>query len=84
MYWLKSEMAEELKDTNNRIYEDAPDELNDAKYIVTVGDICTIKINEQLRMPNLSVIDFKTKRHKTLSLEQMKMPMLPLVASLRE
>ena len=45
-------MAEELKDTNNRIYEDAPDELNDAKYIVTVGDICTIKINEQLRMPN--------------------------------
>ena len=65
-------MAVELKDTNNRIYEDAPDELNDANYIVTVGDICTIKINEQLRMPNLSVIDFKTKRHKALSLEQKK------------
>ena len=72
MYRLKSEMAKELKDTDNRIYEDAPDELNDAKYIVTVGDICTIKINEQLRMPNLSIIDFKTKRHKALSLEQKK------------
>ena len=63
-------MAEELKDTDNRIYEDAPDELNDAEYIITVGDICTIKINGQVRMPDLSIIDFKTKRDNPLSSEQ--------------
>ena len=63
-------MAEELKDTNNRIYEDAPDELNDTEYIITVGDICTIKINGQVRMPNLSIVDFKTKRDSPLSEEQ--------------
>ena len=70
MYKLRPEMAEELKDTDNRIYEDAPDELNDAEYIITVGDICTIKINGQVRMPDLSIIDFKTKRDNPLSSEQ--------------
>ena len=62
-------MAQELKDTTNRIYQNAPSGLND-EYIITVGDICTIKINEQVRMPNLSIIDFKTKRDSPLSSEQ--------------
>ena len=53
-------MAQELKDTTNRIYQNAPAGLN-AEYIITVGDICTIKINEQVRMPDLSIVDFKTK-----------------------
>ena len=59
-----------MKDTDNKIYEDAPDELNDTEYIITVGDICTIKINEQVGMPDLSIIDFKTKRDCPLSSEQ--------------
>ena len=63
-------MAQELKDTTNRIYQNAPAGLN-VEYIITVGDICTIKINEQVRMPDLSIIDFKTKRDCPLSAEQM-------------
>ena len=62
-------MAQELKDTTNRIYQNAPAGLN-VEYIITVGDICTIKINEQVRMPDLSIIDFKTKRDCPLSAEQ--------------
>jgi len=62
-------MAQELKDTTSRIYQNAPAGLN-AEYIITVGDICTIKINEQVRMPDLSIIDFKTKRDSPLSSEQ--------------
>ena len=62
-------MAQELKDTTNRIYQNAPAGLN-TEYIITVGDICTIKINEQVNMPDLSIIDFKTKRNRPLSLKQ--------------
>ena len=62
-------MAQELKYTTNRIYQNAPAGLND-EYIITVGDICTIKINEQVRMPDLSIIDYKTKRNSPLSSEQ--------------
>ena len=69
MYKLRPEMAQELKDTASRIYQNAPTGLN-AEYIITVGDICTIKINEQIRMPDLSIIDFKTKRDSFLSSEQ--------------
>ncbi|HIM86328.1 MAG TPA: DUF359 domain-containing protein [Candidatus Poseidoniales archaeon] len=69
MYKLRPEMAQELKDTTSRIYKNAPAGLN-AEYIITVGDICTIKINEQVRMPDLSIIDFKTKRDSPLSSEQ--------------
>ena len=62
-------MAQELKDTTNRIYQNAPTGLK-SEYIITVGDICTIKINEQVKMPDLSIIDFKTKRDSPLSEEQ--------------
>ena len=70
MYNLRPEMARELKDTNNRICQNAPAGLSDTKCIITVGDICTIKIYEQARMPDLSIIDFKTKRNIPLSLEE--------------
>ena len=63
-------MARELKDTNNRICQNAPAGLSDTKCIITVGDVCTIKIYEQARMPDLSIIDFKTKRNRPLSLKQ--------------
>ena len=48
-------MAQELKDTANKIYQNAPVGLND-EYIITVGDICTMKINEQVKMPDLSTV----------------------------
>ena len=71
MYKLQPEMARELKNTNNRIYQNAPAGLSNTKCIITVGDVCTIKIYEQARMPDLSIIDFKTKRDNPLSVDQM-------------
>ena len=56
-------MAEELKTTNSEIYAKAPSSLNQSDYIATVGDICTIKIIEEIRVPNLMIIDYKTKRN---------------------
>ena len=55
-------MAEELRNSNRKIYQESPDFLLNSEYIVTVGDICTIKIFEEIREPNLSIIDMKTKR----------------------
>ena len=44
MYILKPGMAQELKDTENEVYLESPDFLNETEYIATIGDICTIKI----------------------------------------
>jgi len=44
MYILKPEMAEELRETKNKIYQKSPESLTDSNYIATIGDICTIKI----------------------------------------
>ena len=72
MYILKSEMAYELKDTNGEIYLDAPEFLKDSKFIATVGDICTIKVFEQIREPNLAIVDLKTKRNTPLDSNQLR------------
>ena len=65
-------MAEELKTTNSEIYAKAPSSLNQSDYIATVGDICTIKIIEEIRVPNLMIIDYKTKRNVELDEAQTK------------
>ena len=70
MYKLQPEMAEELKNTNREIYTVAPNKLKSAEYIITVGDICTISISEEIRIPNLCIVDFKTKRNTPLTEEQ--------------
>ena len=62
MYILKPEMAEELRETKSKIYQISPESLTDCKYIATIGDICTIKIFEDIREPNLCIVDMKTKR----------------------
>jgi hypothetical protein len=72
MYILKSEMAYELKDTKHEIYADAPEFLKKSNYIATVGDICTIKIFEQIREPNLAIVDLKTKRNTLLYPKQLE------------
>ena len=72
MYILKSEIAEELKSTKDKIYLDSPEFLRKIKYIATIGDICTIKIFEQIREPNLAIVDLKTKRNILLDSKQMK------------
>ena len=72
MYHLRPEMAEELKTTNSEIYAEAPSFLNQSYYIATVGDICTIKIIEEIRVPNLMIIDYKTKRNMELDEAQTK------------
>ena len=72
MYILRPEMAEELKTTNFEIYAKAPSFLNQSDYITTVGDICTIRIIEEIRVPNLMIIDYKTKRNIDLDETQTK------------
>ena len=63
-------MAEELRETKNKIYQKSPESLTDSNYIATIGDICTIKIFEEIREPNLCIIDMKTKRNIALNSKQ--------------
>ena len=72
MYILKPEMAEELRSNNFEIFTDAPKYLGDEPFIATIGDICTLKIIQQIRVPNLCIIDYKTKRDTKLSIDQKK------------
>ena len=70
MYILKPEMAQELKQTSSKIYTDAPDILYKSEFVATVGDICTIKLIEEGIIPNLMVVDYKTKR--SIKLEEIQ------------
>ena len=63
-------MAEELRKTENRIYQKSPDSLLDSDYIATIGDICTLKIFDEIREPELCIIDMKTKRDTPLNITQ--------------
>ena len=65
-------MAEKLRNTNNPIYQKSPTFLKAADFIATVGDICTLKIFKEIREPNLSVVDMKTKRNIEIKSEQKK------------
>ena len=65
-------MAQELKDTDNKVYLESPEFLKETEYIATIGDICTIKIFEQIREPNLAIVDLKTKRNISLDNEQLE------------
>ena len=78
MYLLKPEMAEELRITQSKIYQNSPDSLNDCDYIATVGDICTLKVSEDIREPELCIVDMKTKRNIDLKTSQIeKITILP-------
>ena len=70
MYILKPEMAQELKQTNSEIYVKSPKFLHDSKFIATIGDICTIRIIKEIRIPDLIIVDYKTKRNISLNPEQ--------------
>ncbi len=63
-------MAKELRKTESRIYQTSPDSLLDSDYIATIGDICTLKIFDEIREPDLCIIDMKTKRDTPLSVTQ--------------
>ncbi len=65
-------MAEELRKTNNPIHQKSPTFLKNADFIATIGDICTLKIFKEIREPNLSIVDMKTKRNIEIKPEQKK------------
>ena len=71
MYILKPEMAGELKRTDSEIFTKAPEDLHKSKFIATIGDICTIKIIQEIRIPDLIIVDFKTKRNIPLEKENI-------------
>ena len=60
-------MAPEIKQTDSEIYIQSPDFLKDSRFIATIGDICTIKIIEEIRVPDLMIVDYKTKRNINLT-----------------
>ncbi len=63
-------MAQELKQTKSKIYTVAPNFLQNSEFIATIGDICTIRIIEEIRIPDLMIVDYKTKRNIELTDEQ--------------
>jgi len=63
-------MAQELKQTKSTIYTEAPNFLHNSEFIATIGDICTIRIIEEIRIPDLMIVDYKTKRNIELTDEQ--------------
>ena len=71
MYILRPEMAQELKHTSSLIYTDVPITLYKSKFVATVGDICTIKLIQEEIIPNLMIVDYKTKRNVKLTEIQM-------------
>jgi len=71
MYILKPEMAQELKQTTSQIYTTVPKFLKESKFIATIGDICTIKLIESNCIPNLIIVDHKTKRDIVLTEKQL-------------
>ena len=72
MYSLKPEMAQELKQTKSKVYTKSPAFLEKSDFIATIGDICTIKIIEEIRIPDLMIVDYKTKRNVELTNKQKK------------
>ena len=64
-------MAQELKQTSSLIYTDVPSTLYNSKFVATVGDICTIKLIQEEIVPNLMIVDYKTKRNVKLTEIQM-------------
>ena len=71
MYILKPEMAQELKQTTSRIYTDTPNILFNSKSVATIGDICTVKLIQEDIIPNLMIVDYKTKRNIKLTEKQI-------------
>ena len=66
MYILKPEMAQELRKTSSETFVSSPEFLHESQFIATIGDICTIKVIEEIRVPNLMIVDYKTKRNINL------------------
>ena len=64
-------MAQELKQTTSQIYTDTPNTLLNSKSITTIGDICTVKLIQDEIIPNLMIVDYKTKRNVKLTQKQM-------------
>ena len=65
-------MAQKLRQTTSEIFVNSPEFLHESQFIATVGDICTIKIIKEIRIPNLMIVDYKTKRKVNLSNRQKK------------
>ena len=66
-------MAQELKQTESEIHIQSPSFLRDSKFIATIGDICTIKIIDEIRVPDLIIVDYKTKRNINITEKQKSM-----------
>ena len=72
-------MAQELKQTTSQIYTDTPNILYNSQFVATIGDICTVKLIQEKIIPNLMIVDYKTKRN--IKLTEMQMSIIESVKS---
>ena len=63
-------MAQELRKTSSETFVSSPEFLHESQFIATIGDICTIRIIKEIRVPDLMIVDYKTKRNINLTKEQ--------------
>jgi len=68
-----------MRNDNFEIFIDAPESLNNDTFIVTIGDICTLKIIQQVRIPNLCIVDYKPKEIPNYPLTKKKRLMILIV-----
>ena len=72
MFKLNSQLTKELKRPLGQLYSTIPTTLKSSKIIVTIGDISTLNVFTKLREPDLSIVDYKTKRLNPLNENDLK------------
>ena len=72
MYKLDSQLDKELKHPLGKLYSSIPSNLKSSDLIATVGDISTLNVFTNSREPDISIVDYKTKRLKTLNESDLK------------
>lgn len=72
MFKLNSQLNKELKHPLGRLYSALPSTLKSSKIIATVGDISTLNVFNALREPDLSIVDYKTRRSNDLNENDLK------------
>ena len=72
MFKLSPQLNKELKHPLGKIYSTIPSNLKSSKLIATIGDISTLNVFTRLREPDLSIVDYKTKRLDSISESDLK------------
>ena len=72
MYRMVEELKEELKNPLGKVIleDELLDEIGNAEVIVSIGDMCTLTLNEFGIKPKISIIDFQIERKSRKELKE--------------